>query len=124
MGRDAQRFIVTDREDVVIAPNQQQLCIDRSSPSSKKRMLAVFFAVKEISGEYDALRPKILYLRHQPMKILLVNGLGYRNAFATEMSGLAEMQVRNYERAGRLPEKTSLRGKPTGLSGDLCRQGR
>jgi len=91
--RDAQVFIVSDRKNVVIAPNQQELRLDRSPPSFKKRMLAVFLAMEEIAGEYDAFGLKILDLRHQPVKILLINGLGYGNPFTTEMSGLAEMQV-------------------------------
>jgi hypothetical protein len=98
-------------EDVVIAPDKPDDKIGKvGSPFLEECQFLVFTAVKKIPDDQQLTRLKILYLRHQPLKVIAIDGGRHGDPRFSEMPGFAEMQVGYDQRFFLFPKDASVRG--------------
>ena len=67
---------------------------DGLTPAGEEIMFEILVAVEKVAGEQYGLRFEVLDLLHQSVKIFLVDLLGHGDPGFSEMTGLAEVQVR------------------------------
>jgi len=110
MNFDACLFVPVLFQDVMIAFDQVYMDIGKViPPAPEKGQLVILPAVKKVSYDEQLPRLKILYLRQQPVKVLLVDGRRHCDTGFTEMSRFAKMKIGENERFFFFPEDATFR---------------